>query len=147
VKLPLLKDARPASDTAPPATPDLDGCRVLVVDDNADAAQMLQIFLEAAGCEVRCAYDGASAAPLAGKFHPDVVLLDIGLPDIDGYEVLRRLRAATGKKTALVALTGYAQPKDLARMEEAGFDRILRKPVDSSVLAQAIDSLWRKEKT
>jgi len=148
VKLPLLEDARPEeSPAALPATPDLDGCRVLVVDDNADAARTLQVYLETAGCEVRCAHDGAGAAPLARKFDPDVVLLDIGLPDIDGYEVLRRLRAGAGKKTAVVALTGYAQPKDLARMEQAGFDRILRKPVDSSVLAQAIHSLWREEKT
>ena len=146
VKLPLLARGREgaASPAASTEAPGLDGCRVLVVDDNADAVQTLQILLEAAGCEVRCGYDGESAVPLAREFDPEVVLLDLALPDIDGYEVLRRLRAAAGIKPAVVALSGYAQPADLARIKQAGFDRSLRKPADSQALAALIASLRRK---
>ncbi|HUF81559.1 MAG TPA: ATP-binding protein, partial [Burkholderiales bacterium] len=143
VKLPLLVGLSGAS--APPAPrqrPDLNGCRVLVVDDNIDAASILKSLLEQDGCDVRCAYDGASAAPLAETFDPDVVLLDIALPDMDGYEVLRRLRAVPGKR-AVVALTGYAQPSDRARMGQAGFDLSLRKPITAAALVAAIAGLRR----
>ena len=78
------------------------------------------------------------------EFDPEVVLLDLALPDIDGYAVLRRLRAAAGIKPAVVALSGYAQPADLARIKQAGFDRSLRKPADSQALAALIASLRRK---
>ena len=145
VKLPLLAlEPAAAPDAAPAKAPDLGGCRVLVVDDNADAANALQALLELHGCEVRCAYDGASAVPLAGEFDAEVVLLDIALPDIDGYEVLRRLRAARRIKPAVIALTGYAQPADVKRMEQAGFERSLRKPADAKGLLGLIAALRNK---
>ena len=149
VRLPLAARTRPAA--APPRARadkvNLDGCRVLVVDDNADAANALQTFLEIHGCEARCAYDGASAVPLAEKFRPEVVLLDLALPDIDGYEVLRRLRAAKGIRPVVIALTGYAQPADLERMEQAGFEQSLRKPADGKALVALIASLRRSGPT
>lgn len=148
VTLPLASPAPPGgaaeSIAAPVEGPALSGCRVLVVDDNADAAQMLQLHLQTHGCEVRCTYDGASVLALAREFAPEVLLLDLALPDIDGYEVLRRLRADGGGQAAVIALTGFAQPADLARMQEAGFDRSLRKPVAAATLAAAIVSVWRK---
>jgi two-component system, chemotaxis family, CheB/CheR fusion protein len=146
VKLPLLVHApvaaAPAAARRKPA--DLRGCRVLVVDDNVDAAKILTSLLKLDGCEVRCAHDGASAVPLAERFDPDVVLLDIDLPDIDGYEVLRRLRAVPGIKPAVVSLSGYTQPADRARMAQAGFDLSLRKPITAAALAAAIASVRRQ---
>jgi len=148
VRLPLLA---PSETTTPEAagpaalskTPGLKGRRLLIVDDNADAANILKSLLSLDGCQVRCAYDGVSAVALAAKFDPDVVLLDLALPDIDGFEVLRRLRAATDIKPAVVALTGYAQPADRARMEQAGFDLSLRKPITAAAIAAAIAPLRR----
>ncbi len=143
VKLPLLNEAPQIPGTAAALTrlPELVGCRVLVVDDNVDAANALQALLEASGCEVRCVYDGLDAVPLAEQFKPQVVLLDLALPDIDGYEVLRRLRSAKAIQPVIVALSGYAQPADLARMEQAGFDHSLRKPVHGRDLVMLIGSL------
>jgi two-component system, chemotaxis family, CheB/CheR fusion protein len=147
VRLPRLAGTQPVLAPSPRHTgkEELDGCRVLVVDDNADAADSLRVLLEFSGGEVRCVYDGASAVPVAEEFRPEVVLLDLGLPDIDGYEVLRRLRAAPGIKPAVVALTGYAQPADVERMEQAGFDHHLRKPADGSALVALIASLRRRK--
>jgi CheY-like chemotaxis protein len=147
VRLPMLQGTRPAP---PPSRTragkeNLDGCRVLVVDDNVDGANALQALLEISGCEVRCAYDGESAVPLAEKLEPEVVLLDLALPDIDGYEVLRRLRAAKGIQPALIALSGYAQPADIERMQQAGFDHSLRKPADGKALIALIASLRRRQ--
>ncbi|MEX1364231.1 MAG: ATP-binding protein [Nannocystaceae bacterium] len=104
--------------------------RILVVDDNEDAAQMLALVLRKRGYEVRTAFDGQQTLELAGASEVEVVLLDIGLPDIDGFEVARRLRAApAGRTYTLVALTGYGQPHDRERALAAGFDHHLVKPV------------------
>jgi signal transduction histidine kinase/DNA-binding response OmpR family regulator len=110
--------------------------RVLVVDDNHDAAESLGLVLSMAGHEVRICYDGLTALAAAEAFQPEVVLLDIGLPGMDGYEVGRRLRArADLKGTLLVALTGYGQDEDLRRSRAAGFDHHLVKPADPDALA------------
>jgi PAS domain S-box-containing protein len=109
--------------------------RILLVDDNRDAAQSLSVLLRAAGHDVCLAHDGPSALALAGTVQPEVVLLDIGLPGMDGYEVARRLRRLSGlEKVLLVALTGYGQEEDRWRSCEAGFDRHLVKPVDLDTL-------------
>jgi PAS domain S-box-containing protein len=109
--------------------------RVLVVDDSADAAESLRMLLQARGHEVRTAHDGSAALRAAEEFQPDVVLLDIGLPHMDGYEVARRLRDEVGLKNALlVALTGYGQQEDRRRAAEAGFDEHLTKPADLTML-------------
>ena len=107
-----------------------------------DAAEGLALMLKLNGHEVRAAYEGPSALALAEAFRPQVVLLDLGLPGMDGYEVARRLRGqADLKATYLVAVTGWGQPEDRQRSKEMGFDRHLVKPVDSSLLVQLLAEL------
>ena len=114
--------------------------RVLIVDDNRDMADTIAALLSAAGHDVRTVYDGLSAVATALEYRPDVVLLDIGLPGISGYEVARRIRSSEhGRPVVLVALTGYGQDEDRRRAREAGFDRHLVKPV----VAAALESIVR----
>jgi signal transduction histidine kinase/ActR/RegA family two-component response regulator len=114
--------------------------RILVVDDNLDAAQSLGLILNAAGHEVRTAYDGASALEAARAYLPDVVLLDIGLPGMDGYEVARRIRAMPAlHNRLLVAVTGHGQEHDKHRSQMAGFSAHLVKPVDLKLLRALVD--------
>jgi signal transduction histidine kinase/DNA-binding response OmpR family regulator len=116
--------------------------RMLVVDDNADAADSLAICLRLTGHEIRVAYDGATALNLATEFVPEVVLLDIGLPEMDGYEIARRIRADERLgRPVLIAVTGYGQETDRARTREAGFDYHLVKPVDPEILTGLIARL------
>src|SRR5262249_5015696 len=115
--------------------------RVLVVDDNEDAALTVAEVLRELGYEVAVAHDGPSALASADQFAPDVVVLDIGLPVMDGFEVARRLRARASNGDAppkLVALTGYGQEVDKAHSRAAGFDAHLVKPVDMAALQAAI---------
>jgi two-component system, chemotaxis family, CheB/CheR fusion protein len=140
VRLPLahgnrfLRGAPPASA----ARSEISGLRLLVVDDNQDAAFTLGMLLKHAGGEVATAFDGETAIEIAQTFEPDVVLLDIGLPGIDGYEVARRLRKQLAGQAAVVALTGFGQEKDRRLCFEAGFDAYLVKPVDEAVLRKVI---------
>ena len=132
----------PAAAGLADAVPDNGTLRVLVVDDNADAAQMLAALLEVQGHAVSVEYDARGALARARNEHPDVLLLDIGLPDMDGYELARRLRAQPENAGAtLVALTGYGQKQDRQEARQAGFDHYLVKPADlnevNEVLAQA----------
>ena len=106
------------------------GLRVLVVDNNADAADALGELLSVHGSEVRIRYLAEPAIDLLGEFNADLVLLDIGLPDVDGYEACRRMRTLKGAALRIVALTGWGQNEDRRRAEEAGFDAHLTKPVD-----------------
>ena len=109
--------------------------RVLVVDDNADAAQTLSMMLGLEGHEVRTAYGGHEALRLAAQWQPEVVLLDIGLADISGYEVARQLREQPwGRRALLVACTGWGQPQDRERALDAGFDAHLVKPIDPAAV-------------
>jgi PAS domain S-box-containing protein len=113
--------------------------RVLVADDNRDAADTLGLLLELYGHEVRVAHSGNAALEVAQTFHPDVALLDIGMPDLDGYEVARNLRVENAyPDIVLIALTGYGQDGDKARARAAGFDHHLTKPVDPSKLEALI---------
>jgi PAS domain S-box-containing protein len=113
--------------------------RVLVVDDNEDAADTLSVLLELLGCEIRTTYNGADALAVASEFKPGVVLLDLGMADMDGLEVARRLRAAeAGEHTILVATTGWGQEEDRRRTSAAGFDHHLTKPVDHDRLVAII---------
>jgi CheY-like chemotaxis protein len=108
---------------------------VLIVDDNTDAAESLAMLLRSAGHQVHTAHDGPAALKTAEAIRPDAVLLDIGLPRMDGYEVARRLRAQLGlKEVLLVAVTGYGQEEDRRRVEQAGFDAYLVKPADLAAL-------------
>jgi DNA-binding response OmpR family regulator len=118
----------------------MDPRRILVVDDNADAADSLGMLLQVRGDEVRVAYDGLEALELAGDFNPEVVLLDIGMPKISGYDVARRLREARGDTVFIIAISGWGQESDRKRARESGFDHHFTKPVDFDALLALIDS-------
>jgi PAS domain S-box-containing protein len=116
--------------------------RVLVVDDNEDAAETMAILFQFWGHEVRTAYDGPSALSLAAEYRPEIVLLDIGLPGISGYEVAQQLRKMPGLETVtIVAVTGYGQEEDRRRALEAGFNSYLVKPVEPAELQSLIASV------
>jgi len=116
--------------------------RLLVVDDNKDAAESMSMLLEMWGHEVAFAYDGPSALETAEQWQPEAVFLDIGLPGMDGYEVAERLRELPQAKDAvLIAITGYGQEDDRARSRRAGIDHHLVKPVAPDALRNLIDSL------
>ena len=113
------------------------GRRILVVDDNQDAADTLAELLQMLGSEISVAHDGESAIESVVQFAPDVVLLDIGLPDINGYEAARRIRALEGvRQPRLIALTGWGQEQDKRLAAQAGFDDHWTKPVDPERLRQ-----------
>jgi signal transduction histidine kinase len=140
----LVGNGEPQPDAV--AAPSAPACRVLVVDDNRDAAQSVASFFELSGHEVRTAVDGGEALVAAELFGPDVVVLDIGLPVLDGYEVARRLRQMpAGRQALLLALTGYGQREDRHNAMAAGFDQHFVKPADPAVLLSAIDN-WLRER-
>ncbi len=146
VHLPLL--AMPAPQALKPVDQAIDTalcqtqCRILVVDDNEDAAISLALLLQMMGQDVQIAYDGLEALAKAETFRPDIVLLDLGMPKLNGYETARRLRAEPwGEKAILVALTGWGQEEDRRRAREAGFDYHLVKPVDPTELEKLITGL------
>jgi CheY-like chemotaxis protein len=134
---------------APPPLPEAKSTprtrrHILVVDDNRDFADTLGALLETFGHEVRTVYDGSTAMAVAREYRPDAVLLDIGLPEMNGYEVAREVRQAPGlAHVTLVAFTGYGQEEDRRRVREAGFDFHLVKPVEAAELARLIDALPR----
>jgi two-component system CheB/CheR fusion protein len=142
VRLPRVVDADNRATPGPtearrPGVPS--GLRVLVVDDNRDAAETLAMLLRAWGHEPHTVHDGPSVLDATRNFRPDVVLLDIGLPGLDGYEVARRLRQDPSlRNIKLIALTGYGQEEDRRRAELAGFDRHLVKPVSPEALADVL---------
>jgi CheY-like chemotaxis protein len=142
VRLPLA----PAGAAAPPVAPDtprpampFHDQRILVVDDNRDAADTLGLLLEADGAEVRVVYDGRAALAMAETFAPHSVLLDLGMPGMDGYEVARRLRQdARFAGMRIVALTGWGQDADRRQSRTRGFAHHLTKPVDLDDLVRIL---------
>lgn len=122
------------SEAPPPPSVRSAPKKVLVVDDNADAADTLDMLLQVLGHQTRVASDGSSALQIFEEFHPDIVLLDIGLPGMNGYEVARRLRARQGHGLRIVAVTGWGQAEDRKQSAEAGFDLHLVKPVEAEQL-------------
>jgi PAS domain S-box-containing protein len=140
VRLPALDSStvsRP-SEAKPPAigTPPR---RIALIEDNEDSREMLRVSLEMAGHEVGVAADGPSGLELVQRRGPDVVLVDVGLPGMDGYEVARRIRAMPeGRRIRLIALTGYGQQEDRRRSRESGFDAHLVKPIDPARLMSAL---------
>jgi len=118
--------------------------RVLAVDDNRDSAESLRMLLELWGHDARCAFDGREALDLAEQFEPEVVLLDIGLPGMSGYDVAASLRASPALRQAtLIAVTGYGQEQDRRQVRAAGFDHHLVKPVDPDALERLMNALHR----
>jgi signal transduction histidine kinase len=142
VRLPACE--APAGDPLPAplklgALPIPTGRRVLIVDDNEDGAEMLDEALRSMGHSTRVAYDGPAAIEAASAFKPDVALIDIGLPVMDGYAVARRLREILDGSPVLIAVTGYGQESDRARAREAGFDQHLVKPVEIARLTELLE--------
>jgi CheY-like chemotaxis protein len=148
VRLAVLADPPPYAEgriDAPVGTGRVTARRVLVVDDNEAAADMLAALLKTMGHEVRVARDGMSALETADVCRPEVVLMDIGLPGMDGHEVARRLRLRpAGAGMRLVAVTGYGQDEDRRRYQESGFDAHLVKPVEPQVLQEVLAQLQEK---
>jgi CheY-like chemotaxis protein len=143
LRIPLLEgaptSAQPAQATAEDLAKPMVAKRILVVDDNVDAATTLQLLLKSLGHEVCAVYDGLQAIRMAVEFRPEVVLLDIGMPGLDGYEVARRLRALKRERPLrIVAITGWGQEADRTRSREAGFDLHLVKPVDPNTLTSVL---------
>lgn len=146
IRLPLAdaksRPVAPAAAAGANGGPGVRGRRVLVVDDNRDAADSLAALLRLQGHAARIAYDGPAGLAAAAEFAPDVVLLDLGMPGMDGYEVARRIRAAPGLRgVALAALTGWGQPEDRRRTAAAGFDHHLVKPVEPAALEKLLAGL------
>jgi signal transduction histidine kinase len=143
VRLPLLQPDKPAEDiphTKPKAEATMQVRRnILIADDNQDALESLALMLRMEGHEVVCASDGEEALLLAGQRRPEIVVLDVGMPKLDGCEVARRIRAEDwGRGAILVALTGWGQDIDRRRSREAGFDMHLVKPVDPATLCDML---------
>ena len=140
VRLPLHEAGSQAVPVATRAEVRGQARRVLVIDDNADGAQSLAQVIELLGHEVEVAFDGPSALALARQSRPDVVLCDIGLEGMSGYDIARALRAESGSRMRLVAVSGYAQPGDVRRALDAGFDRHLAKPADVAEIERLLAS-------
>ncbi len=113
--------------------------RVLIVDDNLDIAQLLSEALELEGYQTTTAHDASAALETWRRFQPQAGILDVGLPDLDGYELARKLRAEHGPAPVLIAATGYGQPGDRSRAADAGFDVHLTKPVSVRDLVRVLD--------
>jgi CheY-like chemotaxis protein len=144
LRLPLMLEppkalplGRPAAEAAP-----VSPRRILIVDDNRDSAESLATLLSLTGNQTRTAFDGLEAVEAAKAFQPDLVLLDIGLPKLNGYEACRRIREqAWSNRIMLVALTGWGQEEDRSRASDAGFDGYLVKPVAYAALKKLLASL------
>ena len=125
-----------------PHSPHAIALKVLVADDNEDSAMTLSMILKILGSDVRTANDGMEAVEVATAFRPDVILLDIGMPRLNGYDTARRIREQPwGKNTVLVALTGWGQEEDRQKSHDAGFDTHMVKPVELAALEELLANL------
>jgi CheY-like chemotaxis protein len=143
VRLPLVVEALEAAPPSPPEPAAATGSRrILIVDDSEDGAESLAMLLEFGGHRTWQAHDGLEAIKIAERLRPDVVLLDIGLPRMNGYEVCRRIRQEPwGGDLVLVALTGWGQEEDRRQSLDAGFNVHMVKPVDHDELLEFLASL------
>jgi two-component system CheB/CheR fusion protein len=146
VRLPLLRESSAVADSLDMSEAEASESehlprRVLIVEDNEDAAESLRLLLTGWGHEVHTAADGEKAIEIAGSVQPDVVLLDVGLPGMSGYEVARRLRALpSGERFRVIAMTGYGQEEDRRQSREAGMDAHVVKPVLPKQLSSLLTS-------
>jgi signal transduction histidine kinase/ActR/RegA family two-component response regulator len=148
VRLPILAGTPELPPKVPLSEPPRTTHRVLVVDDNRDSAESLAMLVQLAGHETCIAYDGFAAVEAAATFGPEVVLLDIGLPDLNGFDTARRIREQPGgKNMVLVALTGWGQEEDRRKSKDAGFDHHMVKPVDHAVLIRLLAESGTATKT
>jgi len=119
--------------------------RVLIADDNEDAADMLAMILDSKGHEVRVAHDGLEAVSSAEAFAPDVALLDIGMPELDGHQVAEKIRKMAGSSVMLVAVTGWSEPGVAHSQTYAGFDHHLVKPIDLERLTACLSEQQKQK--
>lgn len=139
VRLPLAEAGAAAAEAAPAPAVACSPARVLIVDDNQDGAELMAELLRMSGYEVAAAYDGVDGLAQAERWRPDVIVLDLGMPKLDGYGMCRALRASPwGQGMQVLALSGWGQPSDRLRTQQAGFDQHLVKPVDPDALIAAI---------
>ncbi len=145
VRLPLSFSAEASVAPQGPTPAERSARRVLVVDDTRDVADSFALLLETLGAEVRVAYSGAQGLAACDEFEPELVFLDIGMPQMDGFETARRLRQQqSGRKATLVALTGWGEEEMRRRVREAGFDRHLTKPADLEHVEALLEAVSRK---
>jgi len=153
IYLPMYEQPMPevgstASEPAGTPTTKSGPIRILVVDDNRDSADSLGLLLELVGNEVRVVHDGQAAVDAANEFQPRVVLLDIGLPTLNGYEAARKIREQPWSKQAvMIAVTGWGEDVDRQRSREAGFDHHLVKPLDFDALTALLANVEEPEAT
>jgi len=140
VRLPIIQPLnQPPLKSDGPRAVALSGSRILVVDDNKDSADSMRMLLRLKGNEVRTAYDGVEALQVAETFHPELILLDIGLPKLNGYDVALRVRQHPwGRDVVMVAMTGWGQDEDKCRSQEAGFNFHIVKPVELAALEEVL---------
>ena len=137
-RLPLATERRKLERAPEQPRGPVRALRVLIAEDIPDAAEMLRLMVESMGHAVRVATDGTQAVAIATEFAPEVALVDLGMPRMDGFETARQIRAALGKQVVLIALSGWGQDEDKRRAREAGFDHHLTKPADPDVLERLI---------
>jgi CheY-like chemotaxis protein len=140
------KERKPPADGPDADRPRATDLKILIVEDNSDTRDMMKMLLESYGYAVVTAGDGRSALEVLETKRPDVALVDIGLPEVDGYEVARRARRQRpdGSGAYLVALTGYGRPADRKKAQEAGFDDHLTKPVDMDAIWKVLEAAGRR---
>ena len=150
VRLPILVNivaaSRRPSQSNGRAEDKLDA-RILIADDNKDSAESLAMLLQLRGADVRTVHDGLEAVETAEVFQPDLVLLDIGMPKLNGYDAARRIRETPwAAKATIVAMTGWGQPDDKRRAADAGFDHHLTKPIEPKLLDDVLAQLTEGER-
>ena len=136
--MPLGSTASPDAEQFPPLNTSATGRRILVVDDNEDAAETLAMLLRLTGHHVEVAYNGMCALARVRANKPDVVLCDLGLPELSGFDFARAIRREHGTRITLVAVSGYAQPEDMRKSRDAGFDAHLAKPAQPADLERLL---------
>lgn len=144
IRLGVPRDLEQGGESGGRQPRDVGALRVLVIDDNRDAANVMAMLVETFGGTALTAYDGETGLAKLREFGPSVVLLDIGMPGMDGYEVCRRIRGQVGSAVGVVALTGWGHEKDKQSAVDAGFDAHLTKPADPARLAEVIGALSRR---
>ncbi|HKU91647.1 MAG TPA: response regulator, partial [Steroidobacteraceae bacterium] len=146
ITLPTQRQSPDEPEAPLEAQDSIHGTRVLIVDDNQDAADSMALLVELGGAVVRVAYSAEQGLDLIAESPPDVVLLDIGMPGLNGYEACRRIRAKYGHRITLIAVSGWGQDADKQLALNAGFDAHLTKPADPETLERTISQLARRSR-
>lgn len=144
ITLPILETKTPSEEQRLEETSAIPCLKILIVDDNRDSADSLTLMLKIMGHETRTGYDGEEAVKLAAEYSPDVILLDIGLPKLSGYDACRRIRQSIKSNAIIIAQTGWGQAEDRQKTKDAGFDFHMVKPIDTAMLFKLLDGSIKK---